>query len=208
MQKLQIDLRKCVSNLKNSRVLSQRDLNSRNNDFKMSISSPKNPYSNLSKSHKKENSSNKNTSKMKNNAIQNENISNFNSYNSETSKKTYKLSNKENCLPIKKNEMQEISYENENQNYQVIKRDYTPINSEEIELIEENADLYCGEKIQDIKSNGLQKEKIMTVMPNIMEETDEEMSNNCSPNKTEFITNILHQKKMESYKHYLKYIKL
>ena len=57
-------------------------------------------------------------------------------------------------------------------------------------------------------SEKLQKEKIMTVMPNIMEETDEEMSNNCSPNKTEFITNILHQKKMESYKHYLKYIKL
>lgn len=35
-------------------------------------------------------------------------------------------------------------------------------------------------------------------MPNIIEETDEEMSNNCSPNKTELLAQLMKKQKQES----------
>lgn len=80
------------------------------------------------------------------------------------------------------------------------------IASEEIELIEDNSDLTCSEKIQDVLFKRFEpscKEKNV-IMPGILEETDEDMSNNCSPNKNEVINAIVKKQKNESF-NFLKY---
>ena len=100
---------------------------------------------------------------------------------------------------------------NEPQNFQFKKpeipekvffEDFNEIASEEIEIFEENNDLICDEKIQDIrfkgKPEGFPKEK-KQFMPNITEETDEDMSNNCSPNKNEVITVLVNQRKCKFF---------
>lgn len=78
--------------------------------------------------------------------------------------------------------------------------DFNETASEMVDFTEENSpanDLICDEKIQDIRWKGRfevpSKEK--KEMPNITEETDEDMSNNCSPNKTEILNAFFNQKR-------------
>ena len=75
--------------------------------------------------------------------------------------------------------------------------EYNEIPNENIELFDEPNDLLCSEKIQDLilqKAQSKDKEKLNYMMPHIIEEINEEdISNNCSPNKTELINAIVNK---------------
>jgi len=114
----------------------------------------------------------------------------------------YPDKNKENVRPFEKTtkEHTNFQYKKPEIKEKVFFEDFKETASEEVELIEDNNDLICEEKIQDRRyqgrSDAFPKEK--KEMPNITEETDEDMSNNCSPNKNEVINLLINQRKFES----------
>ena len=124
---------------------------------------------------------------------------NSNSSTTNFSSPSYKeSSNKENIFPKKQCNIPITKTFYEEKTFEEFKE----IASEETEIIEEHNDLLCSEQIQDIRFRGhfeaLQKEKEKKLMPNIMEETDEDMSNNCSPNKNNVINAIINKQKNKS----------
>ena len=126
-------------------------------------------------------------------------------------KKISPISDKENVHPDRKDDNESINYQFKRPEIQekVFLEDFKEIASEEVEMFEDNNDLICDEKIQDIRFKGkpepFPKEK-KQLMTNITEETDEDMSNNCSPNKNEVINALINKKKCSFESSHFKYI--
>lgn len=197
---MQIELRKIINHIKITKTLSLKDLNtiktSTLNEKTKQFSSQKIQHFENSKSHKKENNSDSIKRAPANiNYRKEKTISNFNpnTNNSERINKNTASSNKENMPEIK--QKNKILFSKNT----LIDKESNEVISEDNLLSNETNDLFCCENIQDWKFNAIAQQKSSNlVMPNIIEETDEEMSNNCSPNKTELLAQLMKKQKMES----------